>query len=476
MHRRIPDLLPPALVCGLMLATALPASAANLPPALPFIVTATSASAAGAEVRRVGGHVSRPLPLINAVAADLNPRQAIRLGHVSTTQVFADRAVSTRATGALAADLAAIGSTLTNAQTTKATGITNSPPTVYLKVVPAPSTPALVQAQILHAANTTGAGVTIAMLDSGFTPPKILTFDRWGSRVLATVDFSAPTGGADVTDLYGHGTQITSVAGSAAQDSSGAYYGVAPGANFVIVRAFDGSGAGSYSSVISGLSWIVANQLKYHIRIVNLSLGATPQSAYWDDPLNQAVMKVWQAGIVVVVAAGNSGPAAQSINVPGNVPYVITVGAMTDNHTPYLSTDDHLASFSSAGPTFEGFVKPEVIAPGGHVVGTMPNPSTLSTAIFGVLPAVDKLFPLSGTSQAAAVTSGVIALLLQQQPGLSPDEVKCKLMAGAAPAVTSAGNLAYSVFQQGAGLISRARSTSAERPTVTPLATSTSWT
>ncbi|MFK5151175.1 S8 family serine peptidase, partial [Klebsiella pneumoniae] len=89
----------------------------------------------------------------------------------------------------------------------------------------------------------------------------------------------------------------------------------------------------------------------------NLSFGAQPQSYYWDDPLNQAVMAAWQAGIVVVSSARNEGPSAMTIDVPGNVPYVVTVGALTDNFTPYDATDDRLASFSSTGPTFEGFVK-----------------------------------------------------------------------------------------------------------------------
>lgn len=302
------------------------------------------------------------------------------------------------------------------------------------------------------------------MLDTGFTPTAApYAYDKWGSRILATVDFAESNGGTSVTDLYGHGTQITSVIGSAAQDPSRLYYGVAPGANFVIVRAFDGSGAGTYSNVISGLNWIVANQSKYHIRIVNLSLGATPQSYYWNDPLNQAVMKAWQAGIVVVAAAGNSGPAGQTIDLPGNVPYVITVGAVTDSYQPNNTTAWQLASFSSVGPTYEGFVKPEVVAPGGHILATMPNDGngsiTLTTDIFGNVVNPYTLFPLSGTSQATAVTSGAVALLLQSEPTLTPDEVKCKLMAGATPAVTSAGKLAYSVFQQGAGLVNALNAT-----------------
>ena len=119
---------------------------------------------------------------------------------------------------------------------------------------------------------------------------------------------------------------------------SGNYLSVAPQANLVIVRAFDGEGGGRYIDVISGLNWIVANSAKYNIRVINLSFGAPPESYYWNDPLNQAVMAAWQAGIVVVAAAGNEGPTPMTIDVPGNVPYVITTGALTDNYTPYNLT------------------------------------------------------------------------------------------------------------------------------------------
>ena len=109
--------------------------------------------------------------------------------------------------------------------------------------------------------------------------------------------------------------------------------------------------------------------------MLNLSFGAAPQSYYWDDPLNQAVMAAWRAGIVVVASAGNDGPDPMTINVPGNVPYVITVGALTDSNTPYNYADDKLASFSSTGPTYEGFVKPELVSPGGHIKASMSSSS-----------------------------------------------------------------------------------------------------
>jgi serine protease AprX len=139
--------------------------------------------------------------------------------------------------------------------------------------------------------------------------------------------------------------------------------------------------------------------------------------------------------------------------VPGNVPYVITVGALTDSNTPYDASDDRLASFSSAGPTFEGFVKPEMVAPGGHIAASMSSSSYLANKDSRSMDIGRRLFTMSGTSQAAAVTSGVVALMLEADPTLTPDKVKCRLLASTRPAVTAQGKLAYSIFQQGAGLI-----------------------
>ena len=199
----------------------------------------------------------------------------------------------------------------------------------------------------------------------------------------------------------------------------------------------------------------MANKNTYNIRVLNLSFSAPPQSYYWDDPLNQAVMRAWQAGIVVVAAAGNAGPDPMTIGVPGNIPYVITVGAFSDNYTPDNTKDDYLASFSSAGPTVEAFVKPDLLAPGGHITGIMDSSANLAIA-YPENSIDGRFFIMSGTSQATAVTSGVVALMLQANPGLTPDDVKCRLMNGAHPFISGNGNnatLAYSLFQQGAGVI-----------------------
>src|SRR5205085_11830969 len=118
----------------------------------------------------------------------------------------------------------------------------------------------------------------------------------------------------------------------------GGYLGIAPRANLVIVRAFNGTGAGRYVDVISGLNSIVAAKQKYNIRVLNLSFGAPPHSYYWNDPLNQAVMAAWRAGIEVVTAAGNEGPKPMSIDVPGNVPTTMR----SEEHTSELQSQSNL--------------------------------------------------------------------------------------------------------------------------------------
>ena len=187
--------------------------------------------------------------------------------------------------------------------------------------------------------------------------------------------------------------------------------------------------------------------------MLNMSFSGPVRSSYWDDPLNRAVMKVWQAGIVVVASAGNKGSEPMTIGVPGNVPYIITVGAMTDDYTSFNYSDDKIASFSGAGPTAEGFVKPDIVAPGGHISGLMSFDSQIVTD-HPEFHDGGRYFEMSGTSQAAAVVSGVVALILTDNPSLTPDQVKCRIMSSAYRGDNADGSLRYSVFQQGAGLIS----------------------
>jgi serine protease AprX len=377
-----------------------------------YIVQAANLDAARAAVNAAGGKVTHELGIIDAVGAQLTAGQAAILRSDSRLLMTVDA-------------------------TARVAGRGSSPN------VAAPSyVVRQTQANLLHASGITGKGVGIAFVDTGL----------WATP-LAGYDAINNVASTSIPDDSGHGTHVTSVAASANVTSDGTYLGIAPGASWITVKAFDADGMGTYANAIRGLDWILANKTKYNIRVVNMSFGATAQSYYWNDPLNKAVMKLWQAGIVVVASAGNDGPYAQSITVPGNVPYVITVGAMTDNYSRSNAADDRLASFSSTGPTYEGFVKPEIVAPGGHVRGVMNNRDQEIPNAHPEFHEDGNYFTMSGTSQAAAVVSGTVALMLQAQPSLTPNQVKCKLMSSARAAIDSSGKLAYTVFQQGAGQI-----------------------
>lgn len=313
-----------------------------------------------------------------------------------------------------------------------------------------------IEAPQVHAAGLDGSGVTVAFVDTGLWKKAAEAMNLVGWVDVVGDEFVAISG-KDATKLAeddnGHGTHLTALAGSRTVTSSGLYEGVAPGASFVSVRAFDATGSGTYLDVIEGLDWIVQNKDALGIRVANLSFGAALQSFYWEDPVNQAVMATWQAGIVVVTSAGNQGPAPMTIGVPGNNPYAITVGAASDNRTVTDTSDDFVTSFSSTGPTYESFVKPEIIAPGDYVVAMM-DPDSVISQTYGD---GGKYFAMSGTSQSAAIVSGVVALMLQGDPGLSPDDVKCRLMLSARAAGSNADAEIYSVFQQGAGLVNAAQ-------------------
>jgi serine protease AprX len=309
-----------------------------------------------------------------------------------------------------------------------------------------------IDASSAHSVRNFGDGVTIGFLDTGLDQLSGLSNDLYGrDKAWGTYDAINNRVSNYDNEASGHGTHVASIAANSDYDVHGKIYGVAPNAALVGIKAFDGTGKGTYADVIRGIDWALQVKDQINLKVLNMSFSGPVRSYYWEDPLNQAVMKAWQAGIVVVASAGNTGPDPMTIGVPGNVPYIITVGAMTDNYTT-SNSDDKITTFSAAGPTVEGFVKPDVIAPGGHLSGLM----SFDTQIVMEHPEFHdggRYFEMSGTSQAAAVVSGVVALMLTNDPTLTPDEVKCRLMDSAHNAVKSDGTLAYSVFQQGAGIV-----------------------
>jgi serine protease AprX len=241
------------------------------------------------------------------------------------------------------------------------------------------------------------------------------------------------------TDDYGHGTWVSGIAagrgwGLGTSTSEGQYVGIAPDANLIELKVTDLNGQAHTSDVINALQWVTDNRATYNIRVVNLSLVSSVAESYTTSALDAAVELAWLKGIVVVVSAGNAGPNTL-LYAPANDPYVITVGATDDKGTAGTS-DDQLAPWSSYGTTQDGFAKPDLVAPGRHIVGPLAGGNVTLSSLFpgNILSGLNNLYiQLSGTSAAAPVVSGSVADLLQARPNMRPDYVKGLLRQTAIP-------------------------------------------
>jgi serine protease AprX len=276
----------------------------------------------------------------------------------------------------------------------------------------------------------TGRGIGVAILDSGIAPHPDLA-----GRIVAAVDFTGgEISGALVApaDPGGHGTHVAGLVAGDGTASGGAYAGVAPGANLIDVRVIGASGSTKVSTLIAGMQWVLAHRANYNIRVVNLSAGGPATTSYRDDPLAAAAEVLVFAGITVVVSAGNEGPRYGTITSPGTDPYVITVGGIDDSGTA-TTADDDLALWSSRGVTpIDGLAKPDLVAPGRKIVSLRAPGSALDLElpdrlVAGLDPLLPEYFRLSGTSMAAPVVAGVVALMLERSPTLSPSQVKARL-------------------------------------------------
>jgi serine protease AprX len=275
----------------------------------------------------------------------------------------------------------------------------------------------------LPADDVEGEGVAVALIDTGVTRGNDL-----GDRLLVRVDLTPDGHGYD---RYGHGTHMAGIVAGDGASSGGRWAGVAPEAEIVSVKVAGWDGATDVSAVIAALQWVVSHRARYGIRVLNLSFGTDSVQGYAVDPLNLAVERAWAAGILVVVAAGNGGPEPGSIAKPADDPYVLTVGA-ADVRGTATPRDDAVAEFSALGPTGDGLDKPDLLAPGITIVSNSAPGSTVHQfrpeARVGT-----RYFKGSGTSQAAAIVSGVAALLFEADPSLSPDEAKSVLISTANP-------------------------------------------
>jgi serine protease AprX len=271
---------------------------------------------------------------------------------------------------------------------------------------------------------STTKAATIAFVDSGIDN----STGAFGNRILRQVDLG---GGSSSGDPRGHGTFVAGLAAG-----SGLYAGVAPDANIVSLDVFDAQGNGTVGNVIRAADWILANKNAYNIRVANFSLQSSQPSSFLYDPLDKAVERLWQAGIVVVAAAGNYATNGQPSGVlfaPGNDPFVLTAGAV-DVRGSASTWDDRNAPWSAYGYTPDGFSKPELAAPGRYMIEQIsPNATLLSALPANVLNGFSGTIQLSGTSFSTAVVSGMAADLLGVHPDWTADQVKGELMLSAIP-------------------------------------------
>jgi serine protease AprX len=278
----------------------------------------------------------------------------------------------------------------------------------------------------------TGKGVGVAVIDSGIAGGlPDFQGDDGTSRVVASAVVNPYATSAG--DTYGHGTHV---AGILAGDSThlpagdplnGAYVGIAPDANLISIKVADDDGNATVLDVIYGLQFAVDHQQDYGIRVVNMSLESTTAQSYKTDPLDAAVESAYFHGMLVVVAAGNRGSDYDAGDyAPGNDPFAVSVGAVDDRGTSSRS-DDVMADWSTRDFTQDGFKKPDILAPGAHIVSTLAPGSDFASLCPSCIVS-GRYIRAGGTSMAAPVVSGVAALVFQLHPDWTAAQVKAALI------------------------------------------------
>ena len=366
-------------------------------------VIVQGAHSAESTVARMGGRITRDLPLIGGFSAKVPAGDVDRIAQIpGVTHVTYDGPVH-------------VMGTLTDS---------SGPNDVYKKVV---------RADDLQTSGFAGQGVTVALIDTGVDASMA---DLQGRIKPVAIDSAGDLGNcvnftAEPTcaDSYGHGTFLAGLIAGTGAASGGLFHGVAPQAQIISVKIAGRDGSSDVSNVIAALQWVIAFKDVYGIKVLNLSLGTDSAQPYMLSPLDFAVEKAWLNGITVVVSASNRGPGPGTISKPGDDPFVITVGSIDDEGTSGLG-DDALPNFSSHGPTAaDGLAKPDVAAPGAHLV-SLAAPNAAITQIYpSSMPAPYRRG--SGTSMSAAVVSGLVADILSVNSLWTPDRVKFALMSTA---------------------------------------------
>ena len=371
-----------------------PAASASLSETV--IVTSTGLLSPAAAVLEVGGTVLTQYHLIDGVDASIPTAEEPVLAAMPGIIVTPDVSVSVQST-------------------TESTG-PHTPSDAFLQETGSTR---------LASAGDTGQGVTVAVLDTG-----IDNLPDFSGRLVGGVDLTSENN--PYQDSYGHGTFVAGLIDGNGASSNGQYSGEAPGAKLVSIKVAGADGTTHLGTLISGLEWGVDHWSTYDIKVLNISLGFQPSQSTVNNPLDQAVEAVWNSGIVVVASTGNAGPFNGTVLSPGDDPLVITAGALDDMATA-STTDDAMNDFSSVGPTSpDGWVKPDLVTSGRSVVSLAAPGST----IYNNYPSArvgSANFVGSGTSFSAAITSGAAALVLADNPGLTPNQIKARLLGNTDP-------------------------------------------
>jgi serine protease AprX len=385
--------------------------------------------------RLAGGHITEVVPIIHGVAGRMQAHEAKLLGRSRWVHAIT---INERIKG------------------------TGTPNPQNLQSALATTYPMDVGAPLAWNYQFQGQGIGVAVIDSGvdgnlpdFQGPN-------GSRVVASAVVNP--GASNASDPFGHGTFVAGIiAGdgyelSPSNPNYGQYVGIAPQANLIAIKAGDDLGDASELDVINGIQFAIAHQSQYNIRVINLSLESTVPQSYLADPLDAAVESAWMHGIVVVAAAGNLGniPGAEDY-APANDPYVITVGA-TDDQGSTAPASQTIAAYSSQGVTQDGLSKPDIYAPGSHIISVL-APNSAFTQLCPNCAIGGAYIKASGTSFAAPVVSGTVADMLSADPNLTPDQVKGLVVGAGQPMPStngktvelSIGRMAYAA-QQSPGL------------------------
>ena len=388
------------------------------------LVIAATSQTAMTEVLAAGGNVTHDLPLLNAVGAKLTSGSIDQLSkNPDIMSLVVDDDISTEKSSEPAAS--------------------NDAVTWLIEQQGLPTQNAWLDSLIdIETHGLTGRGVGLAIIDTGIAEAG--SYPDWNPNIIGRYNAVINSEGGLVHDTTGHGTHLSSLIAGMGNRVKG----VAPNASLVPVKAFDSEGSANFLDVIRAVQWVVKNSERLGIRILNLSVSASAELPYHLDPLNRALSNAWASGLVVVVSTGNQGPAPTTVTAPGNNPWLISVGAASYNDTRQAA---EVAAFSGRGPTTSGHIKPNIVAPGTRLAGFLPKDATRPS--HEPVEMTDTgLWITSGASQASAVVSGMVALLLEARPELSNDDVKCLIANSATPLIDD-NRVAVSPMAQGRGLI-----------------------